>query len=408
MKGVFLKMIIKTLFCAVMMLFITHNALASKDEQQLSQLKNVIAEQQKTVNRQQKQYSSLQGELKTQEKKISNVNVQLTKNQKQFNTLDAEIKVLSNKIIELEKQQKQHKQVLANQIEQAFRLGPVSELELIFNGTESERNERMITYLKYINQEREKTLNELNATQDALQDNRKEVRKKATEQTALIEKNKKEKTRLAQYKKDREKTLKALNVTLSKSQQRLTSLIKNEADLQKKIDKARKAAQEKLAREAKKADAIRRRQQTSSYNPTPDEIALMARASGLGKAEKKYTRPVVGKVLHRFGEQLQGELYWKGIVIAANEGTPVKAIADGTVLLASWLQGYGFMVVIGHGRSDMSLYGYNQQVSVKVDDKIRAGQTIALTGNTGGQEQPALYFEIRRDGHALDPERWLR
>ncbi|MDY9009668.1 peptidoglycan DD-metalloendopeptidase family protein, partial [Escherichia coli] len=70
--------------------------------------------------------------------------------------------------------------------------------------------------------------------------------------------------------------------------------------------------------------------------------------------------------LHRYGEQLQGELRWKGMVIGASEGTEVKAIADGRV------------VVVEHGKGDMSLYGYNQSALVSVGSQVRAGQPIAL------------------------------
>lgn len=84
------------------------------------------------------------------------------------------------------------------------------------------------------------------------------------------------------------------------------------------------------------------------------------------------------------------------MVIAASEGTEVRAIADGRVILADWLQGYGLVVVVEHGKGDMSLYGYNQSALVSVGTRVRAGQPIALVGSSGGQGRPSLYFEIRR------------
>ncbi len=110
---------------------------------------------------------------------------------------------------------------------------------------------------------------------------------------------------------------------------------------------------------------------------------------------------------NRYGEQLQGELRWKGMVIGASEGTEVKAIADGRVILADWLQGYGLVVVVEHGKGDMSLYGYNQSALVSVGSQVRAGQPIALVGSSGGQGRPSLYFEIRRQGQAVNPQPWL-
>ncbi len=92
----------------------------------------------------------------------------------------------------------------------------------------------------------------------------------------------------------------------------------------------------------------------------------MSRTGGLGSPRGQAFWPVRGPLLHRYGEQLQGELRWKGMVIAASEGTEVRAIADGRVILADWLQGYGLVVVVEHGKGDMSLYGYNQSALVSV------------------------------------------
>ncbi len=94
------------------------------------------------------------------------------------------------------------------------------------------------------------------------------------------------------------------------------------------------------------------------------------------------------------------------MVIGASEGTEVKAIADGRVILADWLQGYGLVVVVEHGKGDMSLYGYNQSALVSVGSQVRAGQPIALVGSSGGQGRPSLYFEtlklarVRRSIHS--------
>lgn len=79
------------------------------------------------------------------------------------------------------------------------------------------------------------------------------------------------------------------------------------------------------------------------------------------------------------------------MVIGASEGTEVKAIADGRVILADWLQGYGLVVVVEHGKGDMSLYGYNQSALVSVGTQVRAGQPIA----------PWVAAAVRADPHSI-------
>ncbi|MCL7651564.1 peptidoglycan DD-metalloendopeptidase family protein, partial [Klebsiella pneumoniae] len=164
--------------------------------------------------------------------------------------------------------------------------------------------------------------------------------------------------------------------------------------------------------EAASGKDVRTRHQDASrkgttYKPTESERSLMSRTGGLGSPRGQAFWPVRGPLLHRYGEQLQGELRWKGMVIAASEGTEVRAIADGRVILADWLQGYGLVVVVEHGKGDMSLYGYNQSALVSVGTQVRAGQPIALVGSSGGQGRPAPYFEIPRQGQAVNPQPWL-
>lgn len=188
----------------------------------------------------------------------------------------------------------------------------------------------------------------------------------------------------------------------------------NETRLRNKIAQAEREAKARAEREAREAARIAAKQREaqqrgSTYKPTAEERSLMSRTGGLGKPAGQAIWPIRGSLLHRFGESISGsgELRWKGIVIPAAQGTEVKAIADGRVLLADWLQGYGLVVVVEHGKGDMSLYGYNQSALVNVGQQVKAGQPIALVGNSGGQERSALYFEIRRQGKAVNPVPWL-
>ena len=144
------------------------------------------------------------------------------------------------------------------------------------------------------------------------------------------------------------------------------------------------------------------------YQPTDQERKLINSTSGLGTAARQYNRPVSGPTLHSFGSIQAGEVRWKGMVIGAPTGTAVKAIASGRVILAGHLNGYGYMVIVKHGDSDLSLYGFNQAVFVKQGQLVSAGQTIAQVGNTGELSKPALYFGISRKGVPVNPAGWIK
>ncbi len=96
-----------------------------------------------------------------------------------------------------------------------------------------------------------------------------------------------------------------------------------------------------------------------------------------------------------------------GLVIAAAAGTPVKAIHAGRVVFADWMRGFGNLLIIDHGDDVMSLYAHVQRFDVAVGARIANGQTVAAVGASGGRSDPALYFEIRKDGEPIDPRRWI-
>jgi murein DD-endopeptidase MepM/ murein hydrolase activator NlpD len=97
-----------------------------------------------------------------------------------------------------------------------------------------------------------------------------------------------------------------------------------------------------------------------------------------------------------------------GLDIAAREGTPVLAAADGLVLFADWTYRYGNLVVITHRSGYTSFYGHNQVLFVRTGERVRQGQPIALLGNSGVSTAPHLHFEIWRDGSPVDPATLLR
>ncbi|CQD41011.1 cell wall endopeptidase%2C family M23/M37 [Yersinia mollaretii] len=413
-----------SVFCAgVLLLPLSVNAAdtpatakTAENKNQLKTLQQDIAEKEKSVQQQKQQRSSLLDQLKQQENTIAQASRSLRETQGTLTTLDKEISSLTSSIAKLQSQQAQQQNILSKQLDAAFKQGQHSGLQLILSGEESQRSERILAYFSYLNDARQQSIEELKQTRTSLSAEKKTLEQKQNQQKALLDGQKNQQQKLEQARTARKKTLTSLEASLEKDQQGLAELKLNESRLRDQIAKAEREAKARAEREAKEAARVReqvkaKEQQAkktgSSYKPSESERSLMARTGGLGRPDGQAVWPVRGNVSHRFGESLQGELRWKGMVISAPEGSEVKAIADGRVLLADWLQGYGLVVVIEHGKGDMSLYGYNQSALVNVGAQVKAGQPIALVGTSGGQGEPSLYFEIRRQGQAVNPQPWL-
>lgn len=123
----------------------------------------------------------------------------------------------------------------------------------------------------------------------------------------------------------------------------------------------------------------------------------------------KLNLPVRGKLVNTFGGQRSGKhITWKGLFIQAPKGNDVKAISEGRVVFADWLRGFGNLIILDHGSSYMSLYGNNTTLHKQVGDMIRGGDTIATVGNSGGDADSGLYFELRHRGKPFDPLTWIK
>ncbi len=119
--------------------------------------------------------------------------------------------------------------------------------------------------------------------------------------------------------------------------------------------------------------------------------------------------PVQGELLHRYGQnRISGQnIKWKGIFVQAKRNTPVRAVAYGRVVYADWLPGLGLLTILEHGNNYMSLYANTEMLYKDVGAWVQAGEVIATTGDSGGNKNTGLYFEIRRGKSSQNPSPWF-
>ncbi len=121
--------------------------------------------------------------------------------------------------------------------------------------------------------------------------------------------------------------------------------------------------------------------------------------------------PIRGPVNSEFGRRLspwaQGAEYHSGIDIGAPIGSPVTAPAPGLVVFAGRQAEYGITLIIDHGNDTKSLYGHLSRLNVSADQRVRRGDLVALTGNTGRSSGPHLHYEIQVNGQPVNPNTYL-
>jgi septal ring factor EnvC (AmiA/AmiB activator) len=95
------------------------------------------------------------------------------------------------------------------------------------------------------------------------------------------------------------------------------------------------------------------------------------------------------------------------LFIRSASGQEVRAVAAGRVVFAEWMRGFGNLMIIDHGQSYLTIYGNNEALLKQVGDSVGTGDAVATVGNSGGNPDSGLYFEIRYRGKAFDPLRWV-
>lgn len=138
---------------------------------------------------------------------------------------------------------------------------------------------------------------------------------------------------------------------------------------------------------------------------TPEAMSF---SGNFAKLKGRLRLPVRGELVNRFGKpRAESGATWKGLFIRSAEGSEVKAVAPGRVVFADWLRGFGNLLIIDHGDTFLTVYGNNQSLFRQVGDTVKSGDVVAAVGNSGGNPESGLYFELRQQGLAVDPLKWI-
>ena len=268
--------------------------------------------------------------------------------------------------------------LLNQQIQTAYMTGRQPYLKLLLNQQNSSETSRIMMYYHYINQSRVQAVIDAQQNLSRLQKNQEKIQAEYQTLQDLQAQQKNQQTQLSLAQTNRKQLLSTLNKHIQTRQQRLDTLIVNKRQLEK---------------------TLKRIAHRSVNFP-----AVNFPAANFSALDKRVSWPTRGHLLAIFGTKIeQSELRWGGVLIKAPKGQPVHAIANGKVIFAKWLSGYGLLLIINHGNDYMTLYGRNHVLYKKVGDIVHRGDLISTVGQTGGYQNPALYFAVRHNGKPVNP-----
>ena len=313
--------------------------------------------------------------------------------------------------------------------------GQDDRVKLLLSGDNPNRIARELRYLGYVSAEQSKAIDILQQNLAAIEANKldaeearnalEDIAEEQREQKALLEKEKNKRKALLSQLSTQLSAQRKQAGNLTRDEERLSSLVEKLATLiaqQRKAEeeeakrraRAKAEQKEKLAAKARTAEKSAERPEASPTKsvskPVPDsepEAPPVNDGSGFASMKGKLRLPVKGELVASFGARRADGPNGKGLFIKAAEGAEVKAIAAGEIIFADWMRGFGNLLVVDHGGQYMTIYGNNQSLLKRPGDKLKAGDVIATVGNSGGNEQSGLYFEMRYQGRAIDPSSWM-
>ena len=271
-------------------------------------------------------------------------------------------------------------EALAAQVRAAYMSGSQEKIRLLLNEQDPATLGRLMAYYRYLNDYRAGNI-------DAVME---EIRRLEALNAEIAA----EAARLEQLAKSRYEELGRLDRSQQSRKTLLASLKQKMASEGAEVE--RLAAQEQdLTRLIAELSSI-----LSDYPITSEEP--------FSRHKGKLTWPVAGALVHDFGQpRAGGQLKWNGVVLAAGRGREVRAVYHGRIAFADWLAGMGLLVIVDHGEGYMTLYGYNETILKNTGDWVAPGDVIATVGDSGGQAQTGLYFELRQGTKPVNPRQWV-
>lgn len=373
------------ILCTILMIHISAgnnpahaDSTLDNEKQRLQQLQTKINNTRDTIREMESREHSVSLELETVERQYAKISDNLNALKAQANQLQNNLKTITRQRIQQEKKLQQQQNSLANQFRAAYRSGQQQQWRLFLNQTDPAKMARHIIYFQHLNQSRLTQINTVRNLLSKVQSLEENARSITNNLESKYQQIKNKQHTLENTRNKRLTLLTQIRGEINDKKTHLSQLLKHEKQLQQLI---------------------------SEISESIEDLDLaVINKQPFSKLKGKLPWPL--KTWASFRRRITNSKP-QGLIIKTAEGSEVRAVAHGRVVFSDWMPGYGLLIIIDHGANYLSLYANNQNLKTSVGDTVNAGETIALAGTSGGQSEPALYFEIRKRKRQENPIRWL-
>ena len=365
----------------------------ASQQEELENLRKRIAVVQQIMDKTSESKTEVVDALRESERAISNSNRKLAEISAQLHASDQKLRKLQQKQNELSSSMTEQQSLLGRMLYQEYLGGNKEYLKLILNSQDPNQISRDLLYYRYIARDRAATLAAMRNNLAALGKLNTATLQQREKLASLRTQQSAQKASLVKEQHARRLVLGKISHQLRQQRREITRLQRDENRLSQLVNQLTKVLSQPAGTSLLHNDKL----PDNRFDGRPFD-----------QLKGKLALPVKGELTNRFGTPRPGSTVdWKGLFLRTSDGQPVKAIAAGRVVFADWLRGFGNLIIIDHGEGYMSLYANNETLYKQVGDMLRGGDTIAAAGNTGGNENFGLYFELRHQSKPLDPMKWM-
>jgi len=380
---------------------IAGSAFANDKQAQLQELKSRIESLRQEMGQAEATRAEATDQLREAERAISAANRRLRELRRDQANVAAAVNELKRQTQHIGSQITTQQSQLGQLLYRHYVTGQSGALQQLLNGKDPNQLARDLYYLKQVSQAQAELISRLGGSLREKQILAERVEVKNIELAQIEKSSRDERATLLEQQQKRRGVLEQIAQKIKAQRREIDSLKRDETRLARLIEGLGKIISKKPQR-----PAVKPAEDAQASGPIAEKTLGGEVFSAL---KGKLRLPVRGQIVSRFGTPRQdGRSAWKGLFIRALAGSEVKTIAAGRVVFADWLRGFGNLIIVDHDDGYLSVYGNNEALFREVGEPVTSGDAIASIGNSGGNPESGLYFELRQDGQAVDPLKWIK